>query len=83
MAAPNQLQMSENQRAMLDLAYACDLKVSDASEHPAINARRAQIKTQADAVAYIRGVEQKIHSRRQVRELPATRTGGPADIHHS
>jgi hypothetical protein len=58
---------SPNQQAMLDLALACDLKVSDPAQHAAIRTRHQAIKTQRDAADYIREVENKIHSRRKFK----------------
>lgn len=70
--------LSANQQAMLDLALGCDLKVSDPSQHPSIKARHQGIKTQGEAKSYIKEVEDKIHSRRQVRTLPSQRGQAPA-----
>ena len=56
--------LSKNQQSLLDLALACDLKVSPPSQHGAARARHEQIRQQKDADAYIRGVERKIHSKR-------------------
>jgi len=57
--------LSENQKSLLGLALACDLKVSDASEHQAIRSRHAKIVRQKEAAGYIREVEAKIQSRRR------------------
>lgn len=59
--------LSKNQQSMLDLALACDLKVSEPAKHKALRARHKKIRTQKDAAAYIREVETKIHSRRHKR----------------
>jgi len=56
---------------MLDLALACDLKTTDASQHVALRKRHAAITTQQDAADYIREVENKVHSRRKFRTAPA------------
>ena len=57
--------LSANQQAMLDLALACDLKMSDASMHDAIRQRHHAIKAKLDAANYIIEVETKIRSRRK------------------
>ena len=57
---------------MLDLALACDLKTTDASQHVAMRKRHAAITTQQDAADYIREVENKVHSRRKFRTVPAS-----------
>jgi len=57
--------LTANQQAMLDLALACDLKVSDTALHPGIRLRHHAIQSQQDAANYIREVETKIHSRRK------------------
>ncbi len=55
---------------MLDLAMACDLKLSDSTQHPAMMARHKSINSQQAAADYIREVETKIHSRRKVKFAP-------------
>jgi phospholipase C len=59
--------LSKNQQSLLDLALACDLKISPPSQHDAARARHRQILQQRDADAYIREVEGKIHSKRHAR----------------
>jgi len=54
---------------MLDLALACDLKVSDPAQRTAIRTRHQGIKTRQDAADYIREVENRVHSRRKVIRL--------------
>ena len=71
MPAPEDAPLSPNQKSMLDLALGCDLKVSNAPQHPAIRARHKAIVTQNQAVDYIREVESRIHSRRKFRSLGA------------
>jgi hypothetical protein len=61
--------LSENQKSMLALALACDLKVSDPSQHEALCRRHNGIKRQKDAADYIHEVENKIHSRRKFKSL--------------
>ena len=58
---------TENQQAMLDLALACDLEVSDPALHSAIRTRHHSIKVPKDAAEYIMEVEEKIHARRKPR----------------
>ncbi len=58
--------LTANQQAMLDLALACDLQASEPEKHVAIRQRHRAICTQRDAAEYIREVETKIHSRRQL-----------------
>ena len=55
---------------MLDLALVCDLDMASPTDRPAIRARHAQIKTQADALVYIRTVEHKVHLRRKTVYFP-------------
>jgi hypothetical protein len=78
MSASDNNPLSANQQAMLDLALACDLKVSDPSQQALIKARHQGIKTQGAAKSYIKEVEDKIHSRRQVKTLPSKRGPAPA-----
>jgi hypothetical protein len=73
MAADPNSELSTTQRTMLDLALACDLKVSDVLQHDAIQSRHHNIRTQRDAADYIREVENKVHSRRKFR-LPPKRS---------
>jgi phospholipase C len=56
--------LSANQKSILDLALACDLKASPESQRAAVIQQHQQVNNQADADAYIRSVENKIHSRR-------------------
>jgi hypothetical protein len=65
MLTPDDAPLSANQQSMLDLALACDLKVSDPASHPMMMERHKHIQTQKDAADYIREVENKIHSRRK------------------
>ena len=66
MANPDS-ELTATQQTMLDLALACDLKVSDPKQHDAIKTRHRSIRKRQDAVNYIREVETKIHSRRRFR----------------
>ena len=68
--------LSTTQQTMLDLALACDLKVSDTTQHEAIRNRHKAIQHQQDAAAYIHEVETKIHSRRKSPGHPKS-TKGP------
>ncbi len=63
--------LTATQQSMLDLALACDLKVSEAPQHVAIRKRHQAIVSQQDAADYIREVENKIHGRRKFK--PPTR----------
>lgn len=56
--------ISDNQKSLLDLALACDLKASPRSQHNALMLKRMAIHRQKDADKYTREVENKIHSRR-------------------
>jgi len=76
MTASDTKSLSANQQAMLDLALACDLKICDPSQQAAIRAHHQRIKTQAEAMIYIKSVEYKVHSRRKVRYLPGRRGQG-------
>ncbi len=62
-AAPNAL-LSKNQRSMLALAVACDLKVTPVSEHARLQFRHQSIERQGELAAYMKEVEHKIQSRR-------------------
>jgi hypothetical protein len=64
--------LSPNQQAMLDLALACDLKVSEPDLHPAMLTRHKSIQSQQDAADYLREVENKVHSRRRFKSAPKT-----------
>jgi hypothetical protein len=66
-------ELTATQQAMLDLALACDLKVSDPATHDDLRTRHRAILKQSDAVKYLREVETKIHSR---RKFPKPRPGG-------
>jgi hypothetical protein len=59
--------LSNNQKAMLDLALGCHLKIADSSQHAAIRARHQAITTKQQAAQYISEVETKIHSRRKFK----------------
>jgi hypothetical protein len=78
MTPSNDNPLSANQQAMLDLALACDLMVSDPSQHDSIKAHHKRITTQAEAMIYIKSVEHRISSRRKIRYLPGSRGQGPA-----
>lgn len=58
-------ELSPNQQAMLDLALACDLKVSAPNLQEGIRTRHKAIKAKSDAAKYIIEVQNKIHSRRK------------------
>jgi len=64
-------ELTDTQQAMLDLALACDLRVSDPAHHAAMRTRHQAIRKQRDAALYIREVETKIHSRRKFRRTAA------------
>jgi hypothetical protein len=66
--------LTPNQQAMLDLALACDLTVSDPSAHPALKSRHHAIKNPDDAAKYILEVEGKIRSRRKPGPLKKSAT---------
>jgi hypothetical protein len=76
-ANPNS-SLSTTQQTMLDLALACDLKVSDEGQHDAIRTRHRGIKSQRDAADYIREVENKIHSRRKFTPMKKSSQEPPA-----
>jgi len=61
--------LTTTQQTMLDLALACDLRVADPAQHDAIRSRHKAIRNQQDAANYIREVENKIHSRRKIKNL--------------
>ena len=73
MTASDNKPLSANQQAMLDLALACDLKICDPSQQASIRAHHQRIKTQAEAMIYIKAVEYKVRSRRKVGHLPSRR----------
>jgi hypothetical protein len=62
-------ELSANQKAMLDLALGCDLRISEPGQHDAIRKRHAAITTNTAAANYIREIENRIHSRRKVKSL--------------
>jgi phospholipase C len=64
-AAADDASLSDNQNSLLGLALACDLGMSDPSQHEAIRARHQKIQTQKEAAEYIQEVEDRIQSRRQ------------------
>ncbi len=69
LAAPSPLAsatapLSDNQKALLDLALACDLQISPRSEHDALIQRHQAIVQQQQAAQYMSEVENKIQSRR-------------------
>lgn len=70
-------ELTATQQAMLDLALACDLKVSDPAKHRAIRARHRAIRKQCDAAQYLREVEEKIHSCRKFRTTAGGRSQAP------
>ena len=53
---------------MLDLAQACHQEMSAPSEHPAIKAKRAAVRTHADAKRYLDLVAGKIRERRKKKK---------------
>jgi hypothetical protein len=71
MPTPNETLLSRNEQAMLDLALLCDLQMAKEEDKPAIKARHAKIKTQGDALVYIRNIEHRIHAARKVTRLPS------------
>jgi hypothetical protein len=79
MSEPIKSELTATQQAMLDLALACDLNVSDPGQHAALRQRHLAIHLQREAALYLREVETKIHSRRKFRTLPAVGSapGGP------
>jgi hypothetical protein len=68
---PNDQPLSRNEQAMLDLALACDLEMSDTSDQAKIRASHAQIKTQDDAMIYMRAIEHKVRTRRKAARFRA------------
>ncbi len=76
--------VSSNQESFLALAHACNLRLSDPVEHPALRSRYHAIKStrrQKEAADYIREVEKKIRLRRKpasyltpLRERKSART---------
>jgi hypothetical protein len=71
MAESSEPPLSSNQKAMLDLALGCHLKMAPPGEHDAIRARHKTIKTRKEAAQYISEVETKVHSRRKIKHLKA------------
>lgn len=67
-------ELTDNQQAMLDLALACDLCVSDPAACSLSKNRHREIKTQKDAAEYILEVEEKIHSRRKPGQMKKSKT---------
>ena len=67
-------ELTDNQQAMLDLALACDLRVSDPATHPVMKSRHHNIKTREAAAEYIMEVEGKIHSRRKQGPMKKSKT---------
>ena len=63
-AASENAPLSENQKSMVALAAACDLKLSPPSQHPAILARHDGIQSQKEAADYIAEVKDKIRTAR-------------------
>lgn len=59
-AAKEHAPLSDNQRTFLALALACDLEVSDVSEHPGLRDQVENISTQKEAAEYISCVVQKV-----------------------
>jgi hypothetical protein len=64
MTTSDQAGLSDNQRCMLALALACDMTIAKPSQRAALRERHRTIRTQSEAAAYIREVENRIHSRR-------------------
>lgn len=58
------LPLSLNQKNQLALAHACNMQISDSSQHQALSARVKGITLQKDAANYIQEVEDKIQLRR-------------------
>lgn len=58
------LPLSLNQKNQLALAHACNVQISDPSQHQALNYRFENITRREDAADYIREVEDKVHSMR-------------------
>jgi phospholipase C len=52
--------LSDNQRSFLALALACDLEVTDISQHQSVRTQYQGITTQKQATDYIQSVEQKL-----------------------
>lgn len=65
MTANSEAGLSDNQRCMLALALACDMMVAKPSQRAALRERHRTIRTQSKAAAYIREVENRVHSRRK------------------
>lgn len=59
--------LSDNQRSFLALALACDLEVTDVSQHPALRERYDNITRQKQAADYINEVAQKVRPAQPVR----------------
>jgi len=62
--APVERPLSLNQKNQLALAHACNMQISDPSQHQALTARFENITRQKDAANYIQEVEDKVHARR-------------------
>lgn len=63
-AAGDHAPLSDNQRTFLALALACDLEMTDASNHEDVRAQYGQIATQKQAGNYIDGVVERISAAR-------------------
>ena len=59
-AAKDHAPLSDNQRTFLALALACDLEVTDVSQHPDLRSQVQSITSQQQAAAYIDEVVQKV-----------------------
>jgi hypothetical protein len=66
-AAAPKAALSTNQKAMADLALACELQITDPKLHPALISNHRKIVEQKDAADYIQSVEDKIKARRKPR----------------
>jgi phospholipase C len=58
--------LSQSQRVQLTLAHACNLQVLDPPERAAAHQRYLGVRGQADAADYIKSVEDRIRTRRQL-----------------
>jgi len=59
-AAAKDAPLSENQKSLLAVALACDLKLSDQSKHAAVRERHGSIARQKDAAKYMAEIEQRV-----------------------
>jgi len=61
--------LSQSQRVQLTLAHACNLQVLDPPERAAAHQRYLGVRGQADAADYIKSVEDRIRTRRQLANV--------------